>query len=204
MMGRQLQKAYNDREKCVLTTPIINGTDGRKMSKSYGNYVALTENPVDMYGKLMRISDDMIVEYFTVLTDVSDEEIETIAAGLKAGDNPMTYKKQLAYTITEFYHDAKEAEAAQKHFEKTVQNNDLPADMPSVKISGNEKKLPLLELLKQAFPDESNNNLRRLIDQGAVELQPSKDRPTDNQAEVDLTSVEVVKLGKRRFVKLEK
>ena len=109
MMGRTLQKVYNNKEKWVLATPIIDGTDGRKMSKSYGNYVALTENSIDMYGKLMRISDEMIVDYFTVLTDVPMVEIEKMQKAMKAGENPMTFKKKLAFTITKMYHDGEEA-----------------------------------------------------------------------------------------------
>ena len=105
MMGRTLQKAYNNHEKWVLSTPIINGTDGRKMSKSYGNFVALTENPNDMYGKLMRIGDEMIINYFTVLTDVPMAEIEEMEKAMAAGENPMTFKKKLAFTITTMYHE---------------------------------------------------------------------------------------------------
>ena len=93
MMGRHLQKIYHHKDKWVLTTPIINGTDGRKMSKSYNNYVALTENPIDMYGKLMRIADNMIIEYFLLLTDVHTSEIAKMDKAMRAGKNPMTFKK---------------------------------------------------------------------------------------------------------------
>jgi tyrosyl-tRNA synthetase len=199
MMGRQLQRQLNNREKWVLTTPIINGTDGRKMSKSYGNFIALTENPVDMYGKLMRISDEMITEYFTVLTDMPENEIDEMTTAMQAGTNPMDFKKRLAFTITQMYHSADAAQEAADHFQKTVQNNEIPSDIPSLHVDG---KQPLLEVLKAAFPDESMTNLRRLIDQKAVELLPSGERPTDSTTVVSAQTTDVIRLGKRRYVTL--
>lgn len=199
MMGRQLQRQLNNREKWVLTTPIINGTDGRKMSKSYGNFIALTEHPIDMYGKLMRIADELIIEYFEVLTDIADSEIADMAAAMKSGQNPMECKKRLAFTITKMYHSEKDAQDAQHHFENTVQDNQLPTDIPELKI---ENGTPLIEVLKAAFPDESNTNLRRLIDQSAVELMPSGERPTDVTTPISTHNTKVIRLGKRRYVTL--
>lgn len=200
MMGRTLQKIYHDREKFVLTTPIIDGLDGRKMSKSYGNYVALAENPLDMYGKLMRIGDEMIVDYFTVLTDVPLSEIEEMKQAMDAGENPMEFKKQLALTITTMYHDAQQAQKAQQHFEKTVQSNQLPAEMPTVTVS--VKNQTVGEVLKLCLPEESNSQLRRLAEQGGVELLPAGNKPTDFNQNLDLKQVEVIRIGKRRFFKL--
>jgi len=205
LMGRQLQKAYNNKEKWVLATPIINGTDGRKMSKSYGNFIALTENPIDMYGKLMRISDEMILEYFTVLTDVADEEISQMAKAMAAGENPMVFKKRLAAIITEMYHNTTAAKQAADHFEQTVQNNELPADMPAVQVTADAT---VLEILKAALPAESNTNLRRLLDQGAVKLfdqngnQLEQSR-LDTSSTLDITQVSVLKVGKRQFFRLK-
>lgn len=201
MMGRTLQKIYNNHEKWVLTTPIINGTDGRKMSKSYGNFVALTENPIDMYGKLMRISDDMIIEYFTVLTDVPMDEIDQMRQAIKAGENPMTFKKQLAFTITEMYHSNQDAQSAQAHFERTIQGNELPQEMHTVSV--NNPDMPIGELLKLGLPTESNNQLRRLVEQGAVELLPSGKKPTDWQQLVAVETVEAIRVGKRTYFKVE-
>lgn len=200
MMGRQLQKAYNNHEKWVLSTPIINGTDGRKMSKSYGNFVALTENPQDMYGKLMRVADEEIMTYFTVLTDVPMTEIDEMKKAMAAGENPINFKKKLAFTITEMYHTADEAAEAQKFFEQAVQSDEVPDNIPTVNLTN--RQLTVVELLKQLLPEESNSNLRRLAEQGAVELLPSGEKPTEATAELDLTSVEVVRVGKRRYFKL--
>lgn len=202
MMGRHLQKVYNNREKWVLTTPIINGTDGRKMSKSFGNFVALTEAPNDMFGKLMSIADDQIIEYFTLLTDVPMADIEAMATSMQQGANPMEFKKRLAHTLTSFYHDTAAADAAQAHFEQTVQKGDLPADMPEIVVA--ERTARLLDVLKQAWPEETNSNWRRLIEQGGVELIPSGEKPSDPNQTLDLDQVNVIRAGKRRYIRIKK
>lgn len=201
MMGRTLQKTYNNKEKWVLTTPIIDGLDGRKMSKSYGNYVALTENPIDMYGKLMRISDDMIIDYFTALTDVPLEEIKQMKQAMADGENPMQFKKKLALTITEMYHDAKKAQQAEQHFEKTVQGDKIPAEIPQVAIPQDVKTIG--EVLKLCLPEESNSQLRRWLKQGAVELIPTNNKPQKFGKKIDLSEVEVIRVGKRRFFEIK-
>ncbi|MDQ3008470.1 MAG: tyrosine--tRNA ligase [bacterium] len=195
MMGRHLQKAYNNREKWVLTTPIINGTDGRKMSKSFGNFVALTEPANDMYGKLMSISDDMIVEYFTVLTDLSLGEIEKIEQAISDDENPMIFKKQLAHRITTFYHSTAEADEAQDFFSRTVQNKEVPEEIPSIMIDGNSADI--MKILSAAMPEESKSNLRRLIEQRAVELIPQNEKVTEFFQEVKLP--QKIKVGKRSY-----
>lgn len=201
LMGRHLQRVMNNREKWVLTTPIINGTDGRKMSKSYGNFVALTEAPHDMYGKLMSIADNQIIEYFTLLTDLPAAEISTMATAIEHGENPMSFKKKLARTITTMYHSADAATAAEDFFEKTVQQKELPDEIPVMHIS--ETELTALELLTRTFPDQSKTELKRLIEQGAALLLPSEQKVTDPYANIQLTDGMVVKLGKRRYCKIQ-
>ena len=202
MMGRTLQKIYNNREKWVLSTPIIDGLDGRKMSKSYGNFVALTENPNDMYGKLMSISDDMIIDYFTVLTDVPLTEIDKMKSVMSDGENPMTFKKKLAFTITEMYHDQKSAQEAEQNFKKIVQDKGTPDKMPIVKI--NSTTMSLLSLASQARTDLSKSDLRRRIEQGAVSIDSKK--ITNPDQEVTPKSNSMLKTGKRDFhrIKVEK
>jgi tyrosyl-tRNA synthetase len=200
MMGRHLQKVYNDHEKWVLSTPIINGTDGRKMSKSYGNFIALTEAPNDMYGKLMSITDDLILEYFRLLTDVPLAEVEQIERKLKNGANPMPFKKQLALTITTMYHSEELATQAQAHFEKTVQNKQVPDDIPTVQLPASS--ITMLELLKLLNTGFSSNELRRLLEQGGVELLPSGEKPASVDQRIDPKQVEVVRVGKRKFFKV--
>lgn len=200
MMGRHLQRVYNNHEKWVLTTPIINGTDGRKMSKSYGNYIALTENANDMYGKLMSIPDDLIIEYFTLLTDEPANHIQEMQKAMADGENPMTFKKQLAHTITTFYHNAEAAAQAEKHFEQTIQQKQIPEEIPTIEVGQNT--IELGELLKLCLPEESNSNLRRLVEQRSVELLPIEEQPSDFYLVVDLTKVQTIRIGKRRYFKL--
>jgi tyrosyl-tRNA synthetase len=204
MMGRQLQKTFNHREKWVLTVPIINGTDGRKMSKSYHNFVALTDQPNDMYGKLMSISDAQIVEYFTLLTDTPDEEIDHITQNISNGANPMPFKKQLAHTITQMYHSREHADAAQAFFERTVQEKTiLPEDTTPIDVHQLPQELSLLELLHACMPEETNTELKRLIEQGAVTLLPDEQKPLQFFAIIDRTKITLVKVGKRRYFSLQ-
>jgi tyrosyl-tRNA synthetase len=198
MMGRQLQRSMNNREKWVLTTPIINGTDGRKMSKSYGNFVALTEAPNDMYGKLMSVADNEIITYFTVLTNTPMSEIEGMQQAITNGENPMSFKKRLAFTITEMYHDAAAAQTAQENFEKTVQNKEVPDEIPEVVV---ESTATLGQILQQCMPEESNSNLRRLLEQGAVSLNDEK--LSDANQTLTITDSAILKVGKRRYFKLK-
>lgn len=199
MMGRTLQKAYNDKEKWVLATPIINGTDGRKMSKSYGNYIALTENHIDMYGKLMSTADSEIITYFEVLTDLPMDEIKEMEKAIAGGANPMEFKKRLAFEITRQYHDENLANQASEHFQKTVQNKELPDEIAEVEIK--ESRLNIVDLLKQLMSEESNSQLRRLVMQGAVQVDNQK--ITDVGQVVTLTSGQVVKVGKRNYYKIK-
>ncbi len=201
MMGRSLQKSYNNREKWVLSTPIINGTDGRKMSKSYGNYVALTEEPHSMYGKLMSLADEQIIEYFTLTTDVPDAEIAEMQTAIAAGENPMAFKKKLAFTITKMYHSEETAQDAQANFEHTVQDKQLPSELPEVLVDARE--LSIFELVKLCQPEESNSNLRRLIEQGAVELLPSGDKPLVPAQQIQIIPEMVVRVGKRRYYQIK-
>lgn len=199
MMGRTLQKIYNNHEKWVLTTPIIDGLDGRKMSKSYGNFVALTENPVDMYGKLMRISDEMIIGYFMVLTDVSTAEIETMKKAMESGENPMTFKKQLAFTITQMYHDEEQAEKAEQQFQAVSQDRGIPAKNPVHLIGA--ASTTILSLAAGARKELSSSEVRRRIEQGAVSIDSQKF--TDPNQEIAPKSGSVLKTGKRDFHQIE-
>ena len=199
MMGRQLQKAYHNREKWVLTTPIINGIDGRKMSKSFNNYIALTENPQDMYGKLMRIGDDLIIEYLTVLTDEPQADIDQMSAAIRAGHNPMEFKKKLAKTITTMYHTPEQARQAEKHFETTIQHKDFPEQMPSITVTNSPTTV--LELVSQATADLSHSQLKRLVEQGGVYL--NDQRLTDPHQQLAARSGDLLKVGKRLFFRIE-
>jgi len=202
MMGRHLQRVYNNHEKWVLTTPIINGTDGRKMSKSFNNFIALTEAPNDIYGKLMSIQDDLIFEYFTLLTDAPLNEIEEMQKAVKDGENPMQFKKKLAFLLTTFYHSEKDAMAAQTYFEKTVQTKQAPDDAVPIKVK--EKTMRVLDLLKLCVPIESASNLKRLLEQGGVELLPGGEKLSDPNQNIEVEKMDIIRIGKRRYFKMIK
>ncbi len=195
MMGRHLQKVYNNHEKWVLTTPIINGTDGRKMSKSYGNFVSLTEESNDMYGKLMSITDDLIVTYFTLLTDVSMDEVDSMHRAMQGGANPMEFKKKLALTITTDLHGEEKALAAQEFFEKTVQQGEVVAAVPLQVSSGTT----IVDAIAQAKPDMSKSEIRRLIEQGGVSFDEQK-MSTPTQV---ISKNGILRIGKRSYYSIE-
>lgn len=199
MMGRTLQRAYNNKEKWVLTTPIINGTDGRKMSKSFNNFVSLSEAPNEMYGKLMSVADELIIDYFTLLTDVHQQEIEVIQQKIANGDNPMQWKKQLAWEITASYHSVEAADQAQRHFENTVQNKQVDSATVVSRVELADKTA--LEIMV-TLTKESNSQSRRLIEQGALTLLPSEEKITEPNQVPDLTAIAGLKIGKKRFYKL--
>lgn len=200
MMGRTLQKTYRNKEKWVLTTPIINGTDGRKMSKSFNNFVGLTENPIDMYGKLMRIADNLIIEYFVLLTDVHESEIQKMDKAMRAGENPMTFKKLLAFTITQQYHSATEAEKAQKHFEAAIQNKQLSTEartVPKAELAGKK----LFEIVSM-LTGESNSWARRTIEQGGVAVLPENKKVIDPNEMLDTETTAGLRIGKKITIRI--
>lgn len=199
LMGRTLQKAYNNKEKWVLVTPIINGTDGRKMSKSYHNYIALTDDNINMYGKLMSTADEEILTYFEVLTDVPMDEINQMEKKIDGGANPMEFKKKLAFEITRMYHDETLAQEAADHFQKTVQNKEAPEEMEEISISS--EAISIFDLVKACGSGDSNTQLRGLIMQGGVQLDGEK--VTDPSTQVTLTSGVVLRLGKRRYYRIK-
>lgn len=206
LMGRHLQKEYNNREKWILSTPIINGLDGRKMSKSYNNYISLEENPNDMYGKLMSARDEVIIEYFTLLTDLPLAKCKEIETALANGENPMQYKKLLATMITAQYHDEKTAQKAAENFEKTVQKGELPDQIPVIKLD--KQQLTWLELARICQPEKSGGDLKRLISQGGLEIIEPKNlagKKTDYNEKIDSTNQSsfIIRLGKRNFYQIK-
>lgn len=189
LIGRELQKKMNNREKFVLTTPMINGTDGKTMSKSSGNCIWLTDKPEDIYSKIMAMSDSMINTYFELLTDIPMEEIQALDP-----NQPVDNKKRLAYDITRQLHGTTGADLAQNYFESFVQTKTAPDDTPILNVKSGT---PILEVLKAASLGVSNGDIKRTLDQGGVELDGV--RITDPTAPV---SVGTLKFGKRTFRKL--
>ncbi|MCI0848953.1 MAG: tyrosine--tRNA ligase, partial [Chloroflexi bacterium] len=178
LVGRELQGMMGQTPQQCFLMPILVGTDGvQKMSKSLDNYVAVDEEPVDMYGKLMSVPDEQIISYLEYLTDVPSAELAGIARDLESNAiNPMEPKKRLAWDVTKQFHDGSAADAAQSHFERVVQRRDLPDDIPEVSMAelrsqgvagGNEVRVDDLMLAAGLAPSKAQ--VKRLLAQGAVE-----------------------------------
>jgi tyrosyl-tRNA synthetase len=201
MMGRQLLNNYKNKEKWVLTTPLIEGTDGRKMSKSYHNFIALDDEAVDVYGKIMSISDDLIVKYFEVLTRVEKAKIAEIKEALKSGKNPMQFKKDLAWQITHDLCGQPAAQEASEHFQQSIQNNLAPNPEQFSQL--------ILEITEKNGQQSSKNNvfsnseLGRLLNQGAVKLLPDQKVIKNWQELLNLKENSQLKIGKHRFYQLK-
>lgn len=204
LMGRKIQKRYGLAEQNIMTVPLIEGLDGvRKMSKSYGNYIGVDEEPEVMYGKAMSIPDSLIVKYFRLLTDFPTKEIDEMALKLKNPGryniNPRDLKVKLAFEIVNLYHGPRAAKAAQDNFQKTVVNKELPEKIPVIKIKN--PTIYLNELMVDAKMAPSKSEARRLIEQGAVRVDGAV--IGDREAVIEGHSGMIIQVGKRKFVKVK-
>ena len=197
LAGRTLLKAYKNKEKFVLTTPLIEGTDGRKMSKSYNNTIDITDPPSDMFGKVMSMADEMIIKYFQLCTDVPLKEINEIEADMKSGGNPRDAKVRLAREIVTLYHSADAGRHAEDEFINVFKKGGLPDDIPEFNLSGDHNIIDLLEACNLI---DSRADAKRLIKQGGVKVSDKK--VDDTNAMIHLEKDMVIQVGKRRFAKI--
>ncbi|MBC8282049.1 MAG: tyrosine--tRNA ligase, partial [Chloroflexi bacterium] len=214
LVGRELQGMMGQTPQQCFMMPILVGTDGvMKMSKSLDNYVAVDEDPVDMYGKLMSVSDDQIMSYFEYLTDVPMTELADISKELASNSlNPMEPKKRLAWDVTRQFHDSDAADAAQAHFERVVQGRDIPSDIPEISLASlhaqgiiSDNQVRVDDLMLAAGLAPSKAQVKRLLAQGAVERTSQDGDPqpvTGSDAGYLLQAGDLLKVGKRRFVRL--
>lgn len=193
MVGRQLQKQINNREKYVLGVPLLVGADGRKMGKSLGNFIPLLDTPNDMYGKLMSVADGVILDYFTLLTDVPEHDLDQIRRAVASGENPMQFKKLLARTITTWLHSEQEALNAEAHFERVVQQKELPAQIPLHTLRAEQRNESMVNVLAE-LANLSKSDVRRLAEQGAVSKDGEKLKDVQQPIQTG-----VYKLGKRTY-----
>jgi len=197
LMGRELQRSFGQAPQVVMTMPLLEGLDGvRKMSKSYGNYVGVTEAPEEMFGKLMSISDAMMIRYFELLTDVDTSEVARIKAGAV---HPMEAKKRLAGLIVSELHDAAAADRARQRFESRFQRRQVPDDVPVFKV---REPLWICELMKQLRFTPSTSEARRLLSQGAVRV--DGEMVTDLNFHFVPGEHQLLEVGKRRIARIEK
>lgn len=202
LLGRDIQAAYGkENPQMVMLLPLLEGTDGLvKMSKTYPEHcISLTDSAKDMYGKVMSIPDTLIVRYFTLLTDVSNEELKEIEERIKT-ENPRDIKMKLAYTITNEYHSDEDTKNAQDEFVNVVQNKGIPSDIPSHVLTERKNVLDLLFELGFAA---SKGEAKRLIAGGGVKL--DNEKISDIAAIIDVPPEPVVlQAGKRKFMRLVK
>jgi tyrosyl-tRNA synthetase len=194
LAGRTLQKAFGKREKFVLTTKLIEGTDGRKMSKTYDNCIWLEDEPNDMYGKILSIKDELIFTYFECCTDVPLKEIQQMEKDMKKGSNPKELKMRLAREIVTQLHSAEAAESAEKNFQNVFADKGVPEDIQEVTAG---KGSLILEIMAEYKLVASKSEGRRLIEQGGVKMNERTVKTIDEQAEEG-----ILKVGKRKFLKI--
>lgn len=199
--GRTLQKELRGKESFVMAGSFLSGTDGRKMSKTWGNAIWLTDTPVDMFGKVMSVRDDLIVEYFTLATNVSGATIDLVKARLAKGDNPMILKKELGQIIVTQMYDAQAAAAAQSAFESTFSQKALPTDIEELTLAPSaQSSLPTLTVLTQTGLVKSTSEAKRLVKSGAVEVDGKVVSPEDIH---DYSTHRILKIGKKKFAKVK-
>ena len=199
LVGRDLQKHNGQEPQCIITTPLIEGTDGvEKMSKSYGNDIGLHDSPEEMYGKTLSISDEMIVKWLTLAADADSKTIKHANKQLKDPNvNPMEVKRLLARMIVSLFHNDKLAEKAEKHFNEVVVGKGVPDDIPVYSIS---KEDLIVNIIFNSGLLKSKGEARRMIKQGAVKL--DEKRVDDIQATILPDREQILKVGKRRFLKV--
>lgn len=202
LAGRKIQRAYHMPEQDILTTWLIEGTDGkRKMSKSYDNYIGITEKPEVMFGKIMSIPDLLIKKYFEALTDVPDSEIKIFDFDVKRGKlNPRDLKSRLAYEIVKNYHGALKAKKAAEEFERVFKKHELPENIPAATL--NRNKYNIIDLLIAVDLAPSKSQARRLVSENAVKVDGHV--VNDPMATINVSEGMTVQSGKRNFRKVVK
>ena len=202
LMGRHLQEIYGQKPQVVLTMPILEGLDGvQKMSKSLGNYIGISDNPDEMFGKIMSISDDLMWRYFELLSFKPMTEIEFWRQECKLGANPRSYKVKLGQEIVARFHDEQVAVNALEVFEARFQRGVLPEDMPEIQLGVGAEGLAIANVLKDAGLVSSTSEAIRMIKQGAVKIDGEK--LEDAKVVIDVLSKCVYQVGKRKCAKVE-
>ncbi len=203
LVGRQLQTLLGHKPQQCFLVPIIPGTDGvKKMSKSLGNYIAIEENPKEMYGKIMSIPDHLIADYFTLLTDISTDDIKEITISMNNNSvNPLHIKKRLAIEIVSQFHSPDSAKEAESYFTKVVQNKDFTEEIEDIYIPFSKfEGLSNSAILADLSLAPSRAAAKRLINQNAVEINGQK--ITEDIPHITSINKAVVKIGKRKFVRI--
>ncbi len=201
LVGRQLQEAYGQEPQVVITMPILEGLDGvQKMSKSLANYIGITDPPDEMFGKLMRISDDLMWRYLELLSFRPLSDILSWRKEVEAGLNPRDVKVRLAEELVARFHDTAAANKANENFVARFRHGAMPDEMPEIELSAPEGGLPIANLLKDAGLVSSTSEAFRMIKQGAVKIDGEK--VSDRSLVIEAGGPHVYQVGKRRFARV--
>lgn len=202
LMGRELQREWGQSPQCVLTMPLLEGLDGvNKMSKSLGNYIGINEPADEIFGKVMSISDELMVRYYELLSDMPLAELEKLKNGLADRSlHPMGVKKALGREIVSRFHGAGAGEVAEENFVKRFKQNEVPDEMPQVSYRLSDGSVLLAKAMTEAGLTKSNGEGRRSIDGGGVKLNGEK--VSDVNLELSISGEYIVQIGKRRFARI--
>jgi len=202
LIGRDIQKEYGiEKPQVAMFLPLLVGTDGvKKMSKSYGNYIGIKEPPETMFIKIMTIPDNVMWDYWELLTDLTVDEIEKMKKDVESGQvNPRDIKMELAKYIVERFHSKEDAIKAKEYFEKVVSKKEIPDDIPEFEIEGEE--IPIVDLIHQIKFAPSKSEARRLIKSGAVKI--NKEKIMDINYKTPLKDEFILQVGKKKFAKIK-
>jgi tyrosyl-tRNA synthetase len=202
LAGRKIQKNHDQEEQDIITLQLLTGTDGRKMSKSWGNVIMVREAPEEKYGKMMRLPDQLIPIYMESATLIPMERVKKVSEALEnSDDNPIEYKKELAFAVVQLYDGDVAAEKAQEHFENTVQNNELPENIPTIEIPAGEMDIKeFFSLLIKSNLIKSKSEGMRLLKEGAIYVDGESLSETEK---INLSKDTNIKVGKRRFLNIK-
>ena len=201
LMGREVQKEHGQTPQCILTMPLLEGTDGvNKMSKSLGNYVGINEPPGEIFGKIMSISDDLMWRYIELLSFESPQKVAENKRAIEQGGNPRDVKFDFAKEIVARFHGAAAAAAAASDFEARFRRDEIPVDIPEVKLTSKDGALALPQVLKQAGLTASTSEALRLIEQGGVKIDGAK--VSDKSLKLAKGARAVLQVGKRKFARV--
>ena len=205
LVGRDLQRAHGQDPQVVLTMPLLEGLDGHdKMSKSLGNHIGIADPPDDMFGKTMRVSDELMWRYWELLTDLPLTEVESKQREVAEGRNPKLVKEELAFALVTQYHGTAEAAQARDEFNRVHAQHELPADLPQVVVPADAYKdgtVWIVRLLVVAGLAASNGEARRAVQQGSVRL--NGESVQDTNLELTPAAGDVLQVGRRRFAQLQ-
>ena len=201
LMGRKIQRYFGLSEQDILTVPLLEGTDGvRKMSKSFGNYIALNDPPAEMFGKLMSIKDNLIIKYFELCTGVPEKRISELKRLLKTKKiNPRDAKMILAYEVVSLYHGKQKAKAASEEFKRVFKAGELPNEIPQIKVK--KGKMGIVDLLVEIGFASSKSAATRLVTQGGVRINGDRITNPKEIIEIPKTGI-IIRAGKRKFAEV--